>query len=126
MLSSGPNTGTALEGEGRTVERVLSNGKRVFAHAFKLALVRRCLEPGASVSGLALEHGVNANLLRKWIDKHRRAVASATIPALLPVTVRAESASMLPTSGPSPLAVVPSGEIEIEVFGARLKLHGQI
>lgn len=30
-----------------------------------------CLEPGASVSRIALSHGVNANLLRKWIQKHK-------------------------------------------------------
>lgn len=52
-------------------ERVLRNGKRMYVQGFKLALVRRCLEPGVSVSAVALEHGINANLLRKWTDKHR-------------------------------------------------------
>jgi len=28
------------------------------------------LQPGVSVAKLALMHGINANLLRKWIGKH--------------------------------------------------------
>ena len=33
----------------------------------KLELVRACMQPGVSVARLALDHAVNANLLRKWI-----------------------------------------------------------
>lgn len=35
----------------------------------KQELVKRCLQPGVSVASLAMQHGVNANLLRKWITK---------------------------------------------------------
>ena len=63
MLSSGPKLVEAGEG----VERVHRNGKRVFAETYKQSLVERCLQPGMSVSRVALEHGINANLLRKWI-----------------------------------------------------------
>ncbi|OVE89050.1 transposase, partial [Agrobacterium tumefaciens] len=31
-----------------------------------------CLTPGVSISKLALENGINANLLRTWIRKHRK------------------------------------------------------
>ena len=33
----------------------------------KQELVQRCLAPGVSVAALAMQHGINANLLRKWI-----------------------------------------------------------
>ncbi|MCQ8119355.1 transposase [Methylomonas rosea] len=33
----------------------------------KRELVKICLQPGLSVTKVALEHGINANLLRKWI-----------------------------------------------------------
>jgi transposase len=46
------------------------NGRRRYEAASKERLVTACLDPGVSVSRLALEHGVNANLLRKWIKKH--------------------------------------------------------
>lgn len=31
------------------------------------------MRPGISVAGLALEHGVNANQLRKWVRQYQRA-----------------------------------------------------
>ncbi|WP_415872394.1 transposase [Burkholderia ubonensis] len=48
------------------------DGKRRFDRRAKQWLVEACLEPGASVAGLALRHGVNANLLRKWIKLHQQ------------------------------------------------------
>src|SRR5580692_10594721 len=38
----------------------------------KRELVEACLMPGVSVAGLALKHGINANLLRKWIKLHEQ------------------------------------------------------
>ena len=35
----------------------------------KQELVRRCMVPGVSVARMAMQHGVNANLLRLWIMK---------------------------------------------------------
>jgi len=35
----------------------------------KQELVKICLQPGVSVAALAMLHGVNANLLRKWITQ---------------------------------------------------------
>lgn len=35
----------------------------------KLELVCQCMKPGVSVANMALRHGINANLLRKWITK---------------------------------------------------------
>jgi transposase len=35
----------------------------------KRELIEGCLQPGVSVAKLALMHGINANLLRKWIDQ---------------------------------------------------------
>jgi transposase len=104
---------------------VLRNGKRMYLHEFKLGLVRRCLEPSVSVSAVALEHGINTNLLRKWIDKHRdQAGASRTTPALLPVTITATEPAACAASASTPRDVDSS--IEIEVFGARVTLHGDV
>ncbi len=38
----------------------------------KRELVEASMQPGVSISRMALQHGVNANLLRKWIDDYRR------------------------------------------------------
>ncbi|WP_442854912.1 transposase [Burkholderia sp. BDU5] len=41
--------------------------RRRFDPQAKLELVQACMQPGVSVARIALEHAVNANLLRKWI-----------------------------------------------------------
>jgi transposase len=42
------------------------NTKRRHSAAFKRKLLELIEQPGASVSAVALEHGVNANLVFKW------------------------------------------------------------
>jgi transposase len=49
------------------VTRVGAGGKRSFDPTDKQRLIDACLEPGASLSGLALKAGVNANQLHKWV-----------------------------------------------------------
>jgi transposase len=48
---------------------VLRNGRRRYDPASKQRLVEACLQPGVSLAGMALRHGVNANLLRNWVAK---------------------------------------------------------
>lgn len=56
--------------EGKLViRRILRNGRRRYDTASKARLVAASLEPGVSVSRLALDNGINANLLRKWIKQ---------------------------------------------------------
>jgi transposase len=52
----------------------------------KQELVQSCLQPGVSIARQAQEHGINANLLRKWIN-HYQATArdnqtDQSVPAL--------------------------------------------
>lgn len=57
---------------GDMVVKRLRDGRRRFDVQAKRELVEACLQPGVSVAGLALAHGVNANLLRKWISQRAR------------------------------------------------------
>jgi len=59
---SDPSNSLRLE-----VVSVLRNGRRRYDPVSKQRLVEACRQPGASLAGLALRHGVNANLLRKWV-----------------------------------------------------------
>ncbi len=45
--------------------------RRSFTDEQRLKVVTDCLEPGASVSGVSLRYGINANVVRKWIIRHR-------------------------------------------------------
>jgi len=48
-----------------------SDGRCRYAPEAKRELVEACLQPGVSVARMAQEHGINANLLRKWINQYR-------------------------------------------------------
>jgi len=56
-----------------------SDGRSVYDEQAKAELVAECAKPGASVSRLAREAGVNANQLSRWVREHgekRRALAA--------------------------------------------------
>jgi transposase len=59
------------------VRLVGRDGRRRYDPRSKERLVAASLQPGVSISGLALAHGVNANLLRKWVKDAREAGLSA-------------------------------------------------
>ena len=103
--------------------------RRVHSAAFKRELVARSLLPGASVSALALEAGVNANLLFKWRRMHlraRRGAATAPTPALLPVTITLPATPSAAAQASSSAATSSGGCIEIDIEGARVRLRGAV
>jgi transposase len=89
------------DGQKLRVTVVHANGRRAFDPVSKERLIAACLEPGASVSRLALEHGVNANLLWKWIQQHRLVkketlpTAPPSTPAFVPVHIEAAAERVL-------------------------------
>src|SRR5580698_581956 len=52
------------------VVRQSRDGRRRYDEEGKRVLIEAALRSGASVARLAQEHGINANLLRKWITKY--------------------------------------------------------
>jgi transposase len=105
------------------------DGRCVYSKQGKRELVEACLRPGVSVAGMALRHGVNANLLRKWIKayqvQHRGAVSSeperrVAAAKLLPVIeVREPMAERVVT--PSGAAAHSCIEIVVSQFTVRLR-----
>jgi transposase len=94
---------------------------------FRRELAKLACEPGVSVARLALEHGLNTNLLFKW----RRAYQAGQYepPTLLPVEVvpeeRAiENAAALPVQLQSKTQPVVAGVIEICVGITRVRIEG--
>ncbi|MBA6134383.1 IS66-like element accessory protein TnpA [Pseudomonas juntendi] len=51
---------------------------------FKAQVVQECLNPDVSIASVALRHGINANLVRKWIPIYRDRQACA-LPAFVPL-----------------------------------------
>lgn len=107
--------------------------RRDHSPALKRELIERSLQPGASVSGIALDSGINANLLFKWRREHLRSVRGAATatpiakPVLLPVTIEAPipEVAAAPTSSP-PASRSNTGSIEIDIAGARIRLRGAV
>jgi transposase len=101
----------ALASDGVRVNRT---GRRTYTAAYKLDVVRRCSEPGASVAAVAMAHGINANLVRRWIVRHQRASLTATPAfeaALLPVTIEAPASDARRSDDkakPRPVAILLS------------------
>lgn len=101
----------------------------------KRELVRQCLLPGASVSSIAMAHGINANLVFKWRREHRAVEASgsgpaqASAPQLLPITLASATPSDPVSAPPVPTSCATrttAGSIELDFAGARLRLRGAV
>ena len=86
--------------------------RRRHSAAFKLTVIEECMRPGVSMAAVALAHGLNANMLRKWVidAQHAKPCASkAPIP-------EEERPPPSPTFIPLALtAPVVDGEIRIEL-----------
>ncbi|MGN7937304.1 IS66-like element accessory protein TnpA [Pseudomonas sp. 22447] len=52
---------------------------------FKAQVVQECLQPGATVSSVAISHGINANVIRKWLPLYRDQSATLSLPAFVPL-----------------------------------------
>lgn len=110
--------------------------RREHSAALKRELIERSLQPGASVSGIALDSGINANLLFKWRREHLRANARSAVaatpnsaPVLLPVTIESPAstaAAPLPSPPSVPASRPNTSSIEIDIGRARVRLRGAI
>jgi transposase len=102
------------------VTRVGVGGKRSFDPADKRRLIEACLRPGASLSGLALKAGVNANQLHKWVQARERSrppighnepvASSAFVPVVAidgPTTVMASAPASHRATGAESSCVSP-------------------
>ncbi len=91
------------------------DGRNCYDPQAKRELIEASLQPGVSVAKLALTHGINANLLRKWIGKHQRQGlvsgslrSSAAMPAPF-IPVVPVSTHRSPTRPPELAAQLPNG-----------------
>ncbi|MDY0935238.1 transposase [Pseudomonas viridiflava] len=45
--------------------------RKSYPNPFKTQVVQKCEQPGVSVAAIATRHGINANVMRRWIPLHR-------------------------------------------------------
>ncbi|MDK6080398.1 IS66-like element accessory protein TnpA [Massilia varians] len=106
--------GTILVGEAEQKKRRRSTN---YPLEFKRQLAQRACDESVSVAQLALQHGLNTNMLFRWRRQLRAGLLDTTT-QFLPVALAAE-----PKESAS-VAVDGTGRIEIQLGQARICIHG--
>jgi len=90
--------------------------RRRHSAEFKAEVLAACEQPGASVSAVALAHGLNTNLVRKWRMGRGLKLAGIAAPVTVPTsaaapprTVLAADARFVPIEMCEPARGTPSG-----------------
>lgn len=60
--------------------------RKSYSKSFKAQVVHECQQPGVSVAAIAMSHGINANVVRRWLPSYRDQQAVA-LPAFIPLKV---------------------------------------
>jgi transposase len=111
-------------GRGALPERSPGRRRRTYSDDEKQRLVAESFEPGASVSGIAQRHGMNANLLFTWRRQMRPTLPAEPTMELIPIEIVAAAKS-------SPVVaaalVERRGAIEIALAGgARVQVDANV
>ncbi len=103
-------------------------GRPNYSTDFKRRLAVAACVPNVSVSKLAMEHEVNANMLFKWRRQYRAGLLVADAePAFLPVAMDVtsrEGAAMVPVEASPPK--VCDGTIDITIGDAVVRVRGEV
>lgn len=119
----------------RLVIRRKADGRSVYDEAAKSELVALCAQPGASVSRLARECGVNANQVTRWLREqgHGRrpragAIAARPVPAAfvaVPIPTASAACDSDTNAGMALQARLPNG-VAIDLRGIHLCDVGEV
>ena len=101
---------------------VTRRARRTYAQQFKRQVVAQCLLPGASVSAIALGHGINANVIRKWLPRPNPPGTSTSLATMLPVRIEAAAPAVTPKPGMDPAVAAERTPIELSLAGATVRL----
>ncbi|MHC8339338.1 IS66-like element accessory protein TnpA [Pseudomonas sp. HLT2-19-2] len=87
--------------------------RRSYSKSFKIQIIQECVQPGASIASVALSHGINANLVHKWIRLQAQTSASLQ-PAFVPLAL--QSLASRSDSTPSTICLeipYPRGTVKV-------------
>lgn len=130
-----PSVDTMLK-DPQTPRYAVRRTHRTYNPQFKAELVAACLQPGASIAALALQHGMNANVLHRWCKeyhqgRHRLGVVATTAdvrpqttPAFIPLALSGAAparASAQPVAAAP--AIVQDIRIECQRPGLSVTVH---
>lgn len=92
---------------------------RTYSPQFKAELVAACQVPGVSIAALAGRHGMNVNVLHRWLREYERhgshRLATDALPSIAPTTA--------PVAAFVPLALPTAKTPATEVQQVKIELH---
>lgn len=91
--------------------------RRTHSDEFKADAVAACAQPGMSMAAVAMAHGINANLLRRWVHeaemRPRRDVVQADV--VNAGTTQEPKTVFVPVSLPAPTTAAQAPDIRVEL-----------
>lgn len=94
--------------------------RRRHSAEFKAAVIQECRKPGVSMAAVALAHGLNATMVRKWVveAEHKSAPSLPVVEAAAPPPL---DAGFVPLALPAPTAQQDI-QIELQRAGTSVKI----
>lgn len=91
--------------------------RRNHSDDFKAGAVASCMQPGVSMAAVAMAHGVNANLLRRWVREAEMKPTAMALSGVAPGEVKAPERKSLfvPVRLPAPAEPAAQPDIRIEL-----------
>lgn len=90
--------------------------RRIHSDEFKAGAVATCMQPGMSMAAVAMAHGVNANLLRRWVREAEMKTSTGTASDDVGAVEAPPLKSVfVPVALPAPAATAPRPDIRIEL-----------
>ena len=63
--------------------------RRSYSPELKLQVVGACAKPGASIAAVAMQHGINANIVHRWLREHSQGTLANVLQTFVPVALNA-------------------------------------
>ena len=74
--------------------------RRFYSPRLKGQVMQECRQSGASVAGVALSHGINANIVHRWLREHSQTALVVQSQAFVPVTLDEPAPGSAPQAAP--------------------------
>ncbi|NJA89373.1 transposase [Rhodocyclus tenuis] len=106
--------------------------RREYSVEFKASVLEQCRQPGGSLAGIALGHGINPNMVHRWMREERQRqmlidlqqTASAFVPLQLQASAATGSSSVPNPQRPGePDAAAETIHIEIQRGDSTVSVH---
>lgn len=90
--------------------------RRLHSDEFKANVVAACMQPGMSMAAVAMAHGINANLLRRWVrEVEMKASDGALGKSVRNVEGPLAKSVFVPLALPAPTAPAPTRTADIRI-----------